>query len=264
MGTVVFCNGVPASADDLTRLAFDNYGSFTSMQVRDRAVVGLSLHLARLTSQAHELFGTAPSDAALLEELVAAVPAEGAFSVRVTLVSPDLSKTLAGGSLVPDVVVSVAEPREPAETPLRLCSVTYARETPHLKHRATFGLLRAQRLARMQGGDDALFVDSTGRISEGSTWNLCVHDGEGWVWPEAPSLLGVTQQVLSRAMEEAGLAFTTRVLAVPDLERCSAFATNAVSPMRPIAVIDETPLTMDPQAARQLADLWQAAPRESF
>ena len=40
------CNGQPAQVEDLLP-ALVNYGHFTSLQVRDHAVQGLDLHLAR-------------------------------------------------------------------------------------------------------------------------------------------------------------------------------------------------------------------------
>ena len=39
--SLAFLDGRPASADDLRALALANYGHFTSMQVRGRAVKGL-------------------------------------------------------------------------------------------------------------------------------------------------------------------------------------------------------------------------------
>ncbi|MDG4803917.1 hypothetical protein [Micromonospora sp. WMMD980] len=55
-------NGRPATADDLAPLAFAGNAHFTAMQVRDRRVRGLDLHLARLRDASHELFGTALPD----------------------------------------------------------------------------------------------------------------------------------------------------------------------------------------------------------
>ena len=51
------CNGLPAQVEDLLP-ALVNYGHFTSLQVRDHAVQGLDLHLARLSHATRELFGS--------------------------------------------------------------------------------------------------------------------------------------------------------------------------------------------------------------
>ena len=50
-------NGHGATADQLGFPALVNYGHFTAMQVRNRRVRGLDLHLARLDSATRELFG---------------------------------------------------------------------------------------------------------------------------------------------------------------------------------------------------------------
>ena len=70
-----------------------------------------------------------------------------------------------------------------------------------LKLLATYGLLRHVREARVAGYDDALFVDRAGMLSEGSTWNLCMYDGEQWLWPDANVLTGITMLLLRRAMQ---------------------------------------------------------------
>ena len=51
-------NGVAASAAQLLA-AGAGYGHFTSLQVRDGAVAGLSLHFQRLADATQRLFGSA-------------------------------------------------------------------------------------------------------------------------------------------------------------------------------------------------------------
>src|SRR3546814_3650403 len=60
---VILCNGRRAEAADLVALAMRNHGHFTTMQVRDGAVRGLDLHLARLREATAELFDVAFDDA---------------------------------------------------------------------------------------------------------------------------------------------------------------------------------------------------------
>ncbi|MFF7635268.1 hypothetical protein ACFZB9_19245 [Kitasatospora sp. NPDC008050] len=50
-------NDRPADVADVHRVATWNYGHFTSMQVRERAVRGLDLHLKRLEAATHAIFG---------------------------------------------------------------------------------------------------------------------------------------------------------------------------------------------------------------
>ena len=62
-------------------------------------------------------------------------------------------------------------------------SVAWQREMPQIKHVGTFGLFAERRAAMADGFDDVLFVTADGEVSEGSTWNLAVHDGERLLWP---------------------------------------------------------------------------------
>ena len=71
-----------------------------------------------------------------------------------------------------------------------MCSVRYQRELPALKHVGTFGLFQQRREAMAAGFDDALFLNEEGLVSEGSTWNLALHDGRQLVWPQAAALRG--------------------------------------------------------------------------
>jgi hypothetical protein len=53
-------DGLDASPEQLRAAALDSYGHFTAMQVRNRRVRGLDLHMARLDSANRELFGSLP------------------------------------------------------------------------------------------------------------------------------------------------------------------------------------------------------------
>lgn len=75
------------------------------------------------------------------------------------------------------------------------------------------------------GFDDVLFVTADGEVSEGSTWNLAVHDGERLLWPQAPALRGTAEALLKRHWPDAQL---TRPLALAELGSVkAAFACNA-------------------------------------
>jgi branched-subunit amino acid aminotransferase/4-amino-4-deoxychorismate lyase len=255
-------NGVPATREQLEHLALSSYGSYTFFQVRDRHVRGLHLHLERLTANAQELFGRAPDAAELGRQISTAVTSHDPCSVRVTLIGPDHQPVLSGDPVVPDVVVTVAPPRDEHPPAISVRTTPYQRETPHVKHLGTHGLVRETRTARQAGFDDALLVDDSGRISEGTTWNLLVHDGDGWVWPEAPMLLGVTAALLRQAMDDDGVPHRTAPVHTVDLdERTAAFALNS-SAHRSIRKVDNRLLRIDATATSQLDALWQATPRE--
>lgn len=76
-----------------------------------------------------------------------------------------------------------------------------------------------------EGFDDVLFVTADGDVSEGSTWNLAVHDGERLLWPQAPALRGTAEALLKRHWPDTQLA---RPLALAELGSVkAAFACNA-------------------------------------
>lgn len=255
--THVEINGAPATVEAVHRAATWNYGHYTSMQVRGRAVAGLDLHLRRLSEGSATLFPDAdpPSSdqvKALIEHALGDKPDA---SVRITIL-PD--PTNSAGI---DIMVSVSEPvLDAARPPLRVQTVRYERELPHLKHLATMGLsyhrLRASRL----GFDDVLFAGQDGFLREGSVWNIALWDGAQVVWPEAPMLAGITMQVLRRGLRRLGLPDTTRRMTPESLnEMTAAVASNSHCPAQPIAAIDETVFAGDEALTTLLRRAWQQA-----
>ncbi|MER5641044.1 aminotransferase class IV [Kitasatospora sp. NPDC002227] len=252
-------NGRPAEVDDVHRVATWNYGHFTSMQVRDGAVRGLSLHLRRLADASLELFGEA---ARVDDDRIRALVRHGlgglsAASVRVSIVpsADSISKT--------DVMVSVSDPV--ADTPrpaLRVRTATYERELPHLKHAATMGLTHQFLEARKAGFDDVLFVGRDGFVREGSVWNAAFWDGEQVLWPEAPVLPGITMQLLQSALIRIGVPWSARRLTAGDLSALrAAAATNSHCPAQPLAAVDRTVFPAeDARLAEVLGAAWAQVP----
>lgn len=211
------------------------------------------------------MFGRAPAAGQLEAALRNAVTMEEPCSVRVTLFSRDLKAVSHGQPVEPDVMVTVTASADAQHTPFRALSVRYERETPQIKHLATYGLLRHVRMARMAGYDDAAFVDRGGMLSEGSTWNLCLYDGERWLWPQAEVLTGVTMELLRAAMVEEGIPTGQLAIRANDLTGFrAAFATNSVSPARPLAAIGVN--TFAPLATSQalLKDLYDSIAWQSI
>ncbi len=235
------------------------------MQVRDGRVRGLDLHLERLDANARELFGRAAGAGRVLEALRHVVPTSGACSVRVTLFSRELRRVVAGDPVEPDIMVSVTAAAASEATAMRALPVRYEREMPQVKHLATYGLLRQMRTARAAGYDDALFVNTSGDVSEGCTWNVCFTDGSQWRWPEAPALEGVTMQLLRNAMSDAGWPVSTAPISASGLKQFTgAFATNSVSAARPISAVGDQSLPGSVANRNLLYDLFDAVPWSSF
>ncbi|GGR10398.1 hypothetical protein GCM10010168_29790 [Actinoplanes ianthinogenes] len=251
-------NGGPASVEAVHRVATWNYGHFTSMQVRQRAVAGLALHLHRLRDGSRELFPerAAPSERTIVELVRHALGDQKDASVRVTVVPAGSDPEGV------DVMVSVSEPApDAAGAPLRVRTVTYERELPHLKHVATLGLTYHYLAARAAGFDDALFVARDGRISEGSVWNVAFWDGERVIWPDAPQLTGITMQVLRLGLKKLGIPDEQRTLTAASLPGMrAAAAANSRCPAQPIATIGETTLPDSAEFAALLREAWRAMP----
>ncbi len=231
-------NGRPVPDDALCPLALVNYGHFTSMQVRGGCVQGLALHRQRLESATLELFGSALDSGLLLEQMRAAVAAMPDCSLRVTVFSGCFDYRKPASDFPVDVLVAAGAPASPVSHAVRIKAFSFERTLPHIKHVGTFPLFHHRRLAVQCGYDDALFMDPSGSISEGSVWNLGFIRGGTVVWPNAPALGGTAAQLLQPGLAGQGIdqeSAPVRLQCLGDFE--AAFACNATG-IWPIALID--------------------------
>jgi branched-subunit amino acid aminotransferase/4-amino-4-deoxychorismate lyase len=199
------------------------------MQVRGRAVQGLDLHLQRLQGATRELFDADLPAARILDNLRIALDAgEPDCSLRLTVFARGFDYRNPAGAFVPDLLVSLSPPAGPDKPALQLKSYPFMRTLPHIKHVGTFPLFHYRRLAIQAGSDDALFVNSDGAVSEGSIWNIGFWDGAGVVWPQAPALRGVAEQLLQAGLSRLGVAQQHRRVPLAEAKGFqAAFATNA-------------------------------------
>ncbi|NCT66119.1 MAG: aminotransferase class IV family protein [Rhodanobacteraceae bacterium] len=248
-------NGEPVDIDGLRVPALLNYGHFTSMQVREGSVRGLDRHLARLERATPELFGCALDVAATRGWMCGIVGADPApLTLRVSVFSRALDRDRPGRPAAPDVLVARSPARALVPTPLRVRSVRYQRELPHIKHVGTFGLFHQKRQAQLHGFDDALFVDPTGAVAEGSVWNIGFFDGTRVTWPDAPALDGISMQLLKAGLHALGVESSTRRIGLDEIAGFrSAFFTNASCVAMPIACIDAVPFAADAELDALLA-----------
>jgi len=147
----ILIDGLPAAPDDLAHQALVNYGAYTSFRVEHGAVRGLELHLARLEQAAVELFGESPGEAEFRRLMALGVAGRDACWLRVSLFSPDIAHRDPSYVGRPKVMTSVSSAPPPLAQRVRITAMPYEREAPHLKHLATFGLIRARRAARAAG-----------------------------------------------------------------------------------------------------------------
>jgi len=255
-------NGCAASVEDLAFLAQVNYGHFTSMQVRACSVRGFGLHLDRLERSTLELFGM-PLDRARVCDWIRRVLDDAPASLRVTVFSRAFDRMHPERPAPPDVLVAASPGREPSSKPLRVRSIVHERVLPEVKHVGTFGLFQHLRQARQAGYDDVLFTTARGAISEGSIWNIGFWDGQSIVWPAAPSLRGITWQLLERGLSARGIPMVRRDLHAGDLGALrGAFAMNSAAASVPIARIDEHDFTIDAGLTRLLDECYESQPPE--
>ncbi len=261
----ILIDGLPASAEDLAHQALVNYGALTSFRVEDGAARGLDLHLQRLTRSAEILFGQASVEADLRDLMRRAVEGREDCWLRVSLFSPEIGPRTPSWRGRPKVMTAVFPPPPPLAKSVKLTVQTYVRETPGLKHVATFGLIQARRRAREAGFDDALFADRDGRVSEGSLWNIGFIEGERIVWPEAPMLGGVAQALIRAGLAEAAIEQDTRPIRVEDLTNFDgAFICNSATPACPVTAIDGAAYAVDAATMGAVAAAWEAAPLQAI
>jgi branched-subunit amino acid aminotransferase/4-amino-4-deoxychorismate lyase len=241
-------DGAPARSDRLASAAMVNYGHYSTMQIRGGAVRGLALHLDRLQAATRELF-----DADLDPERVRA-------DMRHCLGDdyPDATGRITvfdAGDGAPAVMVAVSDPAEPPTRPARLRSVPYVRPVAHLKHVGSFAQIYYGIRAERDGYDDALLVGADGTIAETTIANIAFAEGGDIVWPDAPSLAGITMQLLAPR-----LASRRRPVRLSELPSFSAaFITNSRG-VTPVGQIDDLTIPVDDRLMRQVVDAYDAVP----
>ncbi|MDG4765754.1 aminotransferase class IV [Solwaraspora sp. WMMD406] len=244
-------DGRPVTVAEVGALALHNHGHFTTMTVADGGVRGLRLHLDRLRDDCRTVFDS-DLDPDRVRTLIRAALAgypPGPRIVRVTVFDPDGGLSASAGRADRPRILVTTRPAatETPPAPLRLGSRRYQRDLPQVKHTGLFAAVHHRRRAQSAGFDDALFVDSDGRIGEGPTWNIgVVRDGEV-VWPAGPCLPGVTMRLLTAAAGTIGLRCRSTPIAVEELDhQHGAFVTNAAIGLRPVAEVDGRPLAATP------------------
>ncbi|MHA6625741.1 aminotransferase class IV family protein [Pseudonocardia sichuanensis] len=260
--SIAHLNGRAATAEDLAPLAFAGYAHFTAMQVRDRSVRSLDLHLDRLRTASDELFDRHLPDSRIREHLRTAIdagPPDSSLTFVVTSRPGEFMPADPDGSL--DVVVRITEPAQPPAGPLALDVVGHERYLPHIKHVGEVAKTHFLRRAHSRGFDDAAFEDRAGRLSEATIWNLAFWDGDSVIWPKAAVLPGVTMQTLARRLDARGVPQRSREIRRSDLtDRMSAVVMNSWVPAIPVSRLGEHRLADDPGFTRLLHEAYASEP----
>ncbi len=255
-------NGRSATAGDLSSLAFAGFAHFTAMQVRDGAVRGLDLHLSRLRSASAEFFGQALPDAVVRDRLRSAIHAgPSALSLTATMFSRNGEFTSTGAEDDPAILVRTAPPSDGPEGPLRLATVHHERPFPTIKHVGEASKTHYLRQAVKEGYDDAAFIDTHGRLSEATVWNLAFWDGDAVVWPQAALLPGITMQIIRRRLEALGITQREEPITparVVDMK--GAAVMNSWTPGVPVTALGSTSVPPSPTFIEILRAAYQREP----
>jgi branched-subunit amino acid aminotransferase/4-amino-4-deoxychorismate lyase len=228
--------GSPSDAQ-LRAAALSGYGHFTAMQVRNRRVRGLDLHLTRLDTAHQEMFGTGLEPELLRGHLRHALAEHADASVRV------YARHVDGR---PSVMVTLRPPGGMPDHPWQLQSAPYQRPVAHIKHLGDFGQDYYHRLAERASFDQALLTGPGGIICEGTITNIGFYDGTGITWPDAPVLSGTMMQLLDRRLAGVGLPTSRAQVRMSDLSEVrGAFVTSARG-IAPVGRIDDIAIGVDP------------------
>lgn len=262
--SITLFNRRPAEAADLAPLAFAGFAHFTAMQVRDRRVRGMDLHLDRLRGASDELFGRHLTDDDVVEHLrvaLAHAPPDASLTSFISSRPGEFARADADVDL--DVLVKITDAATPPAGPLSLDVVGHERHLPRFKHVGEVSKTLLLRRANANGFDDAAFTDRSGRLSEATIWNLAFWDGESVIWPRAEILPGVTMQIIARQLDALGVRQRTEEIRQRDLDgRLSAAVMNSWSPGIPVGRIGERLLGQDPDFIETLHDAYAKEPPE--
>jgi branched-subunit amino acid aminotransferase/4-amino-4-deoxychorismate lyase len=242
-------DGREATAEQLRFPAF-SYGHFTAMQIRERKVRGLGLHLTRLDAANRELFGAGLDGDVVSDHIRHALGDMADASIRVYV----------GGSGRDEVsiMVTVRGPIEVTTEPIGIMTVPYQRSEPHIKHLGDHGQVYHRRCAELAGFDDALLTGPDGVVSECGIANIAFFDGTSVVWPDAPALQGITMQLVEPRLADGGVPSRRGPLNVRDLAAYgAAFVTNARG-IVPVGRIDDTTLTFGADLMRAVAEVYKS------
>lgn len=244
--------GSAASISVFDRCVLLGDAVFETLRVRGNAILDVDLHLDRLERSAETLGIVLPcSRADLASEVVLGVRAAGHTESAVRIL---VTRGEGGHGLDPSgadaprrfVLVDAYRPVEPARLrdglALRTSRTVRTPDLlPYVKLPGYATSILATRAARAAGDDEALLVDETGFVLEGTTFNVFAVLGGVLVTPPVGSgvLDGTTRRVVLALAREHGLAAEETLLPLESLRGASeAFVTSTLRELVPVARVD--------------------------
>lgn len=214
----------------------------------------LDAHLARLERSGAaiglDVKALRPALERGIAELLEAAPTGGEHYVRIMITrgeSPDLDLHTADGPPTWIVIVKTIQPmpeRLFAEG-ISLLAVrpdaVVGRVAPWVKSNNRQANVMAHRHAREQGYDDALFVDPSGNVTEGPTWNVfSIGSGAVITPPLAGGLLpGITRGLVLELCKDLGIPWEERELSLEEVKSSDElFITSTTRGVMPVGKLD--------------------------
>jgi branched-chain amino acid aminotransferase len=240
----------------------------------------LDLHLDRLQRSGDAVaLDVAPMRERLtreVERLLALMPGDDDVSIRIMITrgeTPTLDLLAADGPPTWIVWVKPLEPwrKELFEKGMRIQSVSpdsiVARVSPGVKSNNRQANITVHRLARQNGFDDGLFVDPSGVVTEGPTWNLFIVKAGTVVTPplERGILEGITRGLVLRLCERLPIPSTVREVTLDEAHHADEmFITSTTRGIMPVAQLDDVrlPATPGPITTKLRRALMESMERE--
>jgi branched-chain amino acid aminotransferase len=232
-------------------------GLFETMRVVEGRPPLLSRHLTRLNEGARVLGLPVPAVdmEAVLRQLLTANGLRQA-AVRLTR-GPGPRGLLPPAELAPTLLIT-ASPLPPAPEPIRavVATVTRRNELSPLSRIKALGYLDqilALREAQARGAEEALMLNTAGRLACGTTANLfLVHDAALLTPPlEEGALPGITRALVLELAPGLGIAACETPLEPAMLAHAQeAFLTSSLRFLTPLASIEDRPLPAPGKLAR--------------
>lgn len=248
-GTIVDADTPVVTATDHGLLLGD--GVFEALVVRNGKASMLDRHLRRLRRGLERLdIAEAPDDATIATAIDSLVDASGLIDARVRLtVTAGPGPTTRERGPRPTTVITI-DRLAPSPTTATLTIVPWARNERSplagIKGIAWADNAFALRHAKANGFDNALFLDTTGRLSECATANVFVVLGDEIATPSLAS--GCLAGTVREALLERGVA-VERDLRPADLARADAvFITTSTTGVVPVERVDDRRFPTDSPA----------------
>lgn len=247
MDELLFLNGQRLRLENppALRALFYGEGVFETFRWKESPPVFLSMHLERMRRGAEFLGIPFPEESQvrlLIEDAVEETAGDD-LHVKVCLLGEG-DTVFHSRPQAASLLVSVRPRAESPETAsLWVCAERRSPQNRLFSHKTLnyLGNVLAKREARERGFDEALFLDTDGRVAETSCHNVFWVKGKKLFTPssECPVLPGVTREIVLRSAERLGYEPVCGGLPLEELLSSDyAFLTNAVAGIVYVSGVD--------------------------